>query len=540
MKKMAALKSSGIWVLICCLGNINAQIIRDNFEGNGNISNWYGDDCGLNTSAVNPNKNGLNTSATALEYDDKGGQYANVRFEVSKPFNLAEGAVFKLKIYVPSSGITGSQTNQISLKLQNGNLQEPWSTQCEIIKPITLNAWQELIFDFEQDDYKNLNAGSGSPLIRGDFTRVVLQINGEGNTDRVKAYFDDVFYESKPIVSEVFDKLVWSDEFDKDGELDKDKWFKQTKLPAGNNWFNGEVQHYTNKLDNAYAEAGVLKLVAKKEAYTSEGVTKDFTSARLNSKFAFKYGKVEARMKLPSGVVTWPALWMLGKNITENGAYWFNEGFGTTSWPACGEIDIMEHWGTNENFVQSAMHTPSSSGGTINLGGRVVNTATTDFHVYVLEWTEDKMVFKVDDIVHYTYAPMVKDAATWPFDKEQYILLNIAILPNIYSNFRSCELDVDYIRVYQKSALGVGNEMKTGSKIYPNPANIELNIELPATINGKVKCEIFNLSGEIIRNWEETVANGKLPMIDISGIKKGIYQVRIKTDVDVYNGRFLK
>lgn len=98
---------------------------------------------------------------------------------------------------------------------------------------------------------------------------------------------------------------------------------------------------------------------------------------------------------------------MLGKNIIEPGGYWTSS-FGTTSWPTCGEIDIMEHWGTNQNFVQSAIHTTSSSGSTINLGGQTIPTASSQFHIYALEWTASKMIFSVDDIVHYIYNPSIK------------------------------------------------------------------------------------------------------------------------------------
>jgi beta-glucanase (GH16 family) len=140
-------------------------------------------------------------------------------------------------------------------------------------------------------------------------------------------------------------------------------------LPLPDGWFNGEIQHYTDREENSYQENGRLHLVAQRERFTDQGVTKNFTSARLNSKFAFTYGRVDIRAKLPTGVGTWPALWMLGRNIDEDGAYWENQGFGTTPWPACGEIDIMEHWGDNQNYVSSAMHTPSSFGGTVNVGG---------------------------------------------------------------------------------------------------------------------------------------------------------------------------
>ncbi len=242
--------------------------------------------------------------------------------------------------------------------------------------------------------------------------------------------------------------LVWSDEFNGTGAIDSSKWFQQTQLINGVSWHNGEIQHYTNRQTNSFENNGSLNIVAIKETFTDQGQTKQYTSARLNSKFAFKYGRVEVRAKLPSGIGTWPAIWMLGKNIIETGAFWSST-FGTAYWPACGEVDIMEHWGSNQNYVQSAMHTPSSYGNTANLGGQVVATASSQFHVYTLDWTAEKMVFSVDGVVHYTYNPTVKNANTWPFDSEQYVLLNLAILPSISQNYTSSAMEVDYIRIYK-------------------------------------------------------------------------------------------
>jgi beta-glucanase (GH16 family) len=246
--------------------------------------------------------------------------------------------------------------------------------------------------------------------------------------------------------------LIWEDDFLIDGAVCSENWFHQTQLPTGNSWYNGEIQHYTDRTDNSYVENGVLHIVAKKENLTDQGVTKNYTSARLNSKVAFQYGKVEIRAKLPSGTGTWPAIWTLGKNISEPGAYWDTQGFGTTSWPYCGEIDIMEHWGSNQNYVQSAIHTPSSFGGTVNHGGQTISTASTGFHTYTMEWNEERIVFSVDGNIHYTYNPAVKDSDTWPFDAEQYLILNIAILPEIASSFTESAMEIDYVRIYQKTS----------------------------------------------------------------------------------------
>jgi beta-glucanase (GH16 family) len=246
--------------------------------------------------------------------------------------------------------------------------------------------------------------------------------------------------------------LVWADEFSTDGVVSSSNWFHQTKLPAGNSWYNGEVQHYTDELANSSVANGMLSITAIKEQYTDQGVTKSYTSARLNSKFAFTYGRVDARAKLPSGNGTWPAIWTLGRNISESGGFWSNA-HGTTPWPACGEIDIMEHWGNNPNVIHGSLHTPSSSGATVNTRKVTIPNVSTEFHLYSMIWDSDKIQFLVDNEPFYTYLPNNKNSATWPFDKPQYLLLNIAmggIGGAIDPNFTSSSMEIDYIRVYQK------------------------------------------------------------------------------------------
>jgi len=247
-----------------------------------------------------------------------------------------------------------------------------------------------------------------------------------------------------------FDKLVWSDEFDENGPINSTKWFHQTQLPAGGDWYGGLINHYTNRIENSYVKDGFLNIVAKKEIFNDQGEIKEYTSARLNSKFAFTYGRVEVKAKLPTGIGTWPAIWMLNKNIDELGAYWQKQGFGSTYWPVCGEVDILEHWGKRGNHIQSAVHTASSAGDDVaNLGGKVLENVSNQFHTYSFEWYEDKMVFSVDGDVHYTYEPAIKDSSTWPFISDQYILLNIAIESDIDPSFEESAMVVDYVRVYQ-------------------------------------------------------------------------------------------
>jgi beta-glucanase (GH16 family) len=247
--------------------------------------------------------------------------------------------------------------------------------------------------------------------------------------------------------------LVWSDEFNTTGPvaIDGAKWHHQTQLPNGYSWYSGEEQHYTNRQTNSYQDSGSLKIVAKKEPFIDQGVTKQYTSARLNSKFAFKYGRVEVRAKLPIGVGTWPAIWMLGKNINELGGYW-QPTFGTVSWPACGEIDIMEHWGRNQNVISSAIHHPIEGNlfvDTYSVNEQYKPDVSSEFHIYSVDWTAEKVTFSVDGVAHLVYNPAIKNAYSWPFDAEQYILLNVAMQPTIDSNFTQSAMEIDYVRVYQ-------------------------------------------------------------------------------------------
>ena len=144
-----------------------ASGLYDGFEGNGNVD-WKADGTTIEASFPNPFSNTDNDSCGVLKYVDDGGQYSNVGFNVSPNFDLSEDAVFKIKVYVPSSSITGTQPNQISLKLQNGDIAQFWTTQTEIIKPVVLDQWQEITFDFANDTFVNADSSSDDPVDRTD------------------------------------------------------------------------------------------------------------------------------------------------------------------------------------------------------------------------------------------------------------------------------------------------------------------------------------------------------------------------------------
>jgi beta-glucanase (GH16 family) len=311
-------------------------------------------------------------------------------------------------------------------------------------------------------------------------------------------------------VDVVYNNLVWSDEFNTDGALDSNKWFHQTQIPAGGSWFNNEVQHYTNRLENSFVANGNLNIIAKKEVFTDQNVTKQYTSARLNSKFAFTYGRVDIRAKVPNAQGTWPALWLLGKNVNEDGGF-FDSNFGTTNWPACGELDIMEHGifpNQPINYIGAAIHSPSSFGNTVNKGGIQANDINQNYHIYSMNWSPNQITFLLDGVAFYTYNPAVKNASTWPFNVDQYFLFNIAMggfAGTIPANFTQASMVVDYIRVYQNTA--VDNEAPTnftasvgtvtGSSVqlllnaFDNSGTISYTISYP----GGTPITFFNPSG---------------------------------------------
>lgn len=528
-----------IILLLTCSQSIYTQTIEDDFEGNGTITTWFGDDCGIDTDFENPYKAGINASAKVLKYTDIGGVYANIRFDASSNFNLTTKNTFSVKIYVSSNGLTGAENNQISLKLQDGNLTEPWSTQSEIIKTIDLNTWQTVTFDFANDNFINLNSSSVAPIYRVDFNRVLLQVNGEDNTSQVIAYIDDFLYEeaSGDTRNPVFDTLVWSDEFDGNGAIDATKWHHQTRpIINGQTWANGEIQHYTDREVNSFEENGSLKILAKKETYTNNRVTKNYTSARLNSKFAFTYGSVKIKAKMPFGAGTFPALWMLGQNITETGGYWAPT-HGTTGWPDCGEIDIIEHWGNNQNYVSSALHNRSSFGNTINKGGRAIQNASTEFHIYSIDWTSEKMVFKVDGITHYTYNPENKNKQNWPYNAPQYLLFNVAIQPDIISNFTESAMEVDYVRVYQESTASISEDsIENSMELFPNPVAEGLTIRVPSELLNS-EAFIFSASGKKIKEFKLIKTE---EVIDVSKLSKGIYFLKILNNEKIFSCKIIK
>ena len=260
-----------------------------------------------------------------------------------------------------------------------------------------------------------------------------------GNVVAAESKSDDIQWE-----------LVWSDEFEGDS-LDETKW--SYRLGSA---YNDEQQYY--KKENVSVSDGTLKITAKKESvegypYTSGRIS---TGGNGQDLFATKYGRIEARIKLPDGTGMWPAFWMMPKDSVYG------------NWPLSGEIDIMEARGRLVNEVNGTIHFGESGNNKRSLGNTYTftdGTDITDYHIYAVEWSENEIVWYVDDVEYYrtsNWYTMDDEGAIAeypaPFNQEFYIILNLAVGGN-YDSYRTpsddelpAVMEVDYVRVYHDAA----------------------------------------------------------------------------------------
>ena len=468
---------------------------------------------GFGNSSYAFNTDPQDTTNNVGEFNNDGSS-ANQGFyiDLNRSIDLDEEKNLSLSFYSYDTN-----SHSITIKLENGENPDVEVTQT--ISGSSQNNWTALSFDFSNATYTS----NGTSIdATGTYNRLTIFIDLGVNTSGT--YLIDTINDGSEVtdpneIDIIYTDLVWADEFDTNGAIDAAKWHHQTQLPEGGSWYNGEVQHYTNRIENSSVNNGFLDITAIKESFTDQGQTKQYTSARLNSKFAFTYGRVDVRAKLPFGDGTWPAIWTLGKNINEDGGFWDSQ-YGTVGWPACGELDIMEHGLHPTNQVSVAIHTPSSYGSTVNTSIQPLADVANDFHVYSMNWSPDQITFLIDGVGFYTYNPAVKNDDTWPFYLEQYLLLNIAMGGNggaIDSNFSQSSMVIDYVRVYQNTTASTEDVFANKFSVYPNPSSDVLNIRTNEPID---KVELYNTIGQLI------VAK-KTTNINISSINIGVYILKI-------------
>jgi len=258
-----------------------------------------------------------------------------------------------------------------------------------------------------------------------------------GNTDGTYLPTDGTGY-STPLSYPGY-TLAWHDEFDGSALNTQDWNYEQ----GGSGWGNHELENYTNRLQNVFVSAGNLIIEARKESYGGN----DYTSGRLTTynKQQFTYGRIDIRAKLPVSKGMWPALWMLGSNIS------------TVPWPACGETDIMELIGTNPKQVVGSMHWKQQDGatGTYNNAYSLSSQDfSQEFHVFSVIWKKDSLQFLVDDHAYVNGSISNVSSGTYPFNNPFFFIFNVAVggdwpgSPDGTTVFPQ-RMFVDYVRVFQ-------------------------------------------------------------------------------------------
>ncbi|WP_430166191.1 RICIN domain-containing protein [Paenibacillus lautus] len=285
--------------------------------------------------------------------------------------------------------------------------------------------------------------------------------------------------------------LVWSDEFN-GTSLNRANWTPEIGTGSGG-WGNNELQYYTDRAQNVQVTGGNLVITAQKESYGGM----NYTSARIKTQDlkSFTYGKVEARIKLPSGQGLWPAFWMLGSNISSVG------------WPKSGEIDIMERVNNNP-YVNGTVHW--DAGGHADFGRVSGNLDFSQFHVYSIEWDSKYIRWFVDGQQFNEFYIENGTGNTEEFQRPFFILLNLAVggnwpgSPNNSTPFPS-QMLVDYVRVYQDT--GASNVISDG--IYT----------IASKASGKVMdvVDVSTARGAKIQQWTNYVANNQRFRVESTG-----------------------
>lgn len=327
---------------------------------------------------------------------------------------------------------------------------------------------------------------------------------------------------------------VWSDEFDDPTPGGKPvvrpnngDWWYET---GGNGWGNNELQYYvagiTGQDTLAAVKNGLLTIKAIKKTIESS----PYTSIRMNTSKGWQYGYFEMRAKMPSGRGTWPAFWMLSKDFK--------------SWPLDGEIDIMEYVGYDPNVVNGSIHTQSynHSIGTQRTAKKTIANAESEFHVYALKWTEDKIRIYVDGYNYFTFSnDETGNKNTWPFNVPFYLKLNLAIGGNwggaqgVDETLSSASYQIDYVRVYQlpTSAEVLKEELPFSSFFSQSEKKLIIQSETP----GKYKLAVSDLLGRTV--LKQTIDESHTA-IDCSGWQNGCYIVSLGDEVHKYNQKFFK
>lgn len=345
----------------------------------------------------------------SIKFDVKlSAEYTDV---VTVKYATADNAANAGEDYVAASGTltfaVGETTKSIEIEIKGDSLKEPD---------------EDFLIIFSAPSNCTLTTESITGTIRNDDDFIEIPEDGYITPEAYAGY-----------------TKVWSDEFN-GTSVDNSAWTFET---GNSGWGNNELQYYTQG-NNVSLNSGKLVIEARKENFGGA----EYTSTRMVTagKKEFQFGRIDIRAKLPKGQGIWPALWMLGSNIS------------TISWPACGEIDIMELVGHEPKSVHGTVHFGPNNANHVYVGNAYTLTNGEDFsdkfHVFSLVWKTNSIKFYMDDIEYFTVSPTTTGSNNYPFNQAFFFIFNIAVggqwpgNPDATTVFPQY-MYVDYVRVFQ-------------------------------------------------------------------------------------------
>lgn len=333
--------------------------------------------------------------------------------------------------------------------------------------------WADLAITNQYDPGSYQVTNSSTRLVAPSGTRFVrfqIVFQGDANYSAGSVYFDDLNLIQTGGAPYGNLNIVWSDEFGGTA-INPKLWTYDT---GNGGWGNQELENYTSRTNNAFVADGLLHLVARAEAYGGSS----YTSARIKSQgfFAWKYGRVEWRAQLPAGTGFWPALWMLGTNITSVG------------WPGCGEMDVLENNGSNPFLAQGSLHSGGDATAFFHFIG---GAATTNFNTYSLDWTTNAILFYVDGHLYESqtnWSNSTGNAFPFPFNQPFFLIMNLAVGGNYLGNPTTNAINagttfpgevlVDYVRIYSLTdPLRLAVKTSGSNLLLSWPTNIVCHLE---------------------------------------------------------------
>ena len=308
------------------------------------------------------------------------------------------------------------------------------------------------------------------------FARYQIAFQGDAANSPGSVYFDDLSLNQAGGPPYGNWNLVWSDEFN-GTTINPNVWTFET---GGGGWGNNELEYYTSRTNNAFVADGYLNIVARQEAFGG----RNYTSARMKTEHlvSWKYGRFEWRARLPAGLGFWPALWLLGTNISSVG------------WPKCGEIDVVENKGSNTGFVQGSLHSGSDETKIYNF---ISPGSVTNFHTYTLDWASNSFLWYVDGRLYETQTNWSSAAGPYPtpFNQPFFMILNLAVGGNYLGNPSTNSINtnsvfpgvmqVDYARIYDQTLpLKISIARTNASLLLSWPSNIVCHLQTQADLPG--------------------------------------------------------